>query len=103
MVRNTTYAYSKPNARHCQLSIKLLNRKWGGILRQGRYHIAPKNQLHENQPYFESRKETHTNYDKRRKNHRVGRNRRVIKIENIKCTTGRRKDTRSAAAKHAFI
>ena len=29
MVRNTTYAYSKPNARYNQLSVKLLNRKKG--------------------------------------------------------------------------
>ena len=59
MVRNTTYAYSKPNARYNQLSVKLLNRKKGvgGILRQGWYHIAPKNQLHENQPYLEKRRE----------------------------------------------
>ena len=69
MVRNTTYAYSKPNARHYQLSIKLLNRKGGGILRQGRYHIAPKNQLHENQPYLENqkikKKNTNTNNEAR--------------------------------------
>ena len=41
----------------------------GGILRQGRYHIAPKNQLHENQPYLENqkikKKNTNTNNEAR--------------------------------------
>ena len=106
MVRNTTYAYSKPNARYNQLSVKLLNRKKGvgGDITTRVISHSSKEPTARKPTILRKKKRKHTNYDQRRKNHRVGQNRRAIKVfENIKCTTGRRKDTRSAAATHAFI